>query len=203
MALEQQYKREIARKTMVAELLSADDDFNAKRVSMLATVVDKDGQEAQHKSIVVDDGSGQLKLRFFDNEQLFEKCELGSFVLVIGKPRRYGAETYVAPEILKTVNNVKWAEVRKLELKIAKLNNPPAAEAKNDNVAEDIAEESNFVSKDKLELYRVIKSLDTGQGADVSEVTAKFGNSAESLIREMVKNGDLFEVLPGRLKVLE
>jgi len=34
-------------------------------------------------------------------------------------------------------------------------------------------------------------------------VTIRFGNNAELLIREMIKNGDLFEVLPGRLKVLE
>jgi len=199
MPQEKQYKREVAGKTSISRVLEAGEGLLAGRVNILATVVDKES-EGQYPRMVVDDGTGQLRLRFFDNaQQLFEKASIGDFILLIGKPRRYAQETYIAPEIIKVVNDVKWAEVRKLELRTAK----PEAEKEK---AEDIRSETNdadIVSKDKLELYRIIKELDSGRGADVGEVAAKFGGNSDSLIREMIKNGDIFEVLPGRLKVLE
>ncbi len=205
MMQEKQYKREVARKTSISAALEAGDgeEFQAKRVNVLATVIGKEDGQA-YKSCVIDDGSGQIKLRFFDNEQrLFGKAGPGDFVLAIGKLRRYGEETYIAPEILKVICNLKWAEVRKLELKAGKTGNPTkAAEAEiRDPGAE--KENADVVSRDKVGLYRIIRELDAGRGADIGEVTAKFGNAAELLIREMIKNGDVFEVLPGRLKVLE
>jgi RecG-like helicase len=203
MADEQQYKREIAHKISIAELAWAGEDLPFRRVNLLATVVEKESQEGvSFKSMVVDDGTGQVRLRFFESEQfIFENAEIGDFVLVIGKPRRYGEETYITPEIIKPMKNTRWSEVRKLELAIfEKLQTKAEPDIP---LGESEAIHDDVVSSEKVELYQIIKELDTGRGADISEITTKLGASVEPLIKEMVKNGDLFEVLPGRLKVLE
>ncbi len=222
MPQEKQFRREAARKTSIGEILKGEfvetEEGAAtlsiagqatRRLNLLATVVDKDNAESQsYKSLVVDDGTAQIRLRFFDAEAaLFEKLEIGEFAVIIGKPRRYGSEVYITPEISKPLKNVKWAEVRKLELKMLQPSEQTTAKAavagnlNGELVGEDPID---TVGKEKMALYRIVKELDSGRGVDSNEVMAKSGlGNAESLIKEMLRNGDLFEVLPGRLKILE
>ena len=218
MLQEKQFKREAAQKFSAGEILKGEftetgDGAIAmsiagrpvRRVNLLATVVDKDSSESQsYKSLLVDDGTAQIRLRFFDTDTpLFEKLEVGNFAIIIGKLRHYGSEVYVTPEILKPLKNVKWAEVRKLELAVPR-GQTSASNNSGRKVAAVEEELVDVVGKDKLQVYKIVKELDTGRGADLSEVALKAGlNNAESIIRDMLKNGDLFEVLPGRLKVLE
>ena len=218
MLQEKQYRREAAQKFSAGEILKGEftetgDGAIAmsiagrpvRRVNLLATVVDKDSSESQsYKSLLVDDGTAQIRLRFFDTDTpLFEKLEIGNFAIIIGKPRHYGSEIYVTPEILKPLKNVKWAEVRKLELAVQR-GQTSAYNNSGGKVAAVEDELVDVVGKDKQQVYKIVKELDTGRGADLSEVALKAGlDNAESIIRDMLKNGDLFEILPGRLKVLE
>ncbi len=232
MLQEKQFKRDVAQKISVIKILSgnfeqAEDGATAlnandglvKRVNLLATIVTKndagEGMEGQ-KDAVVDDGTGQIRLRFFDNETMLKRLGVGDFVAIIGRPRRYGVETYIVSEILKTVNDVKWAEVRRLELQINAQKGAGNEKLVENRVEKNEKDDRNLllggwsdtISKAKIELYSLIKELDAGRGADISSVVNKFNNkfndgNAELLIREMIKSGDLFEVLPGRLKVLE
>ncbi len=213
--LQEKYKREAAQKVSAAEILAgvfeeAEDgttalnanDRQVRRANLLATIVDKADTGGAYKSMVADDGTGQILLRFFDSETgLFEKSQIGDFTLIIGKPRHYGDDTYLAPEIIRALDNVKWAEVRKLELKIAG-KKPRAVTGKTDDKKPQVPN-IDVVSRDKIEVYNAIRALDSGRGADITEVATKCGRNAEMLIREMTKSGDLFEVSPGRLKVLE
>lgn len=219
---ERQFKRDVAQKASVSEILqgtfeAAEDGTTVlstgrqqiKRTNILATVVAKNDTVEGRKDAVVDDGTGQIRLRFFDNEAMLKKLEVGDFTTIIGRPRQYGGETYIVPEIMKNVNDVKWAEVRKLEIQAIRIN--AQSTAGSEESAEETVEEElqmDAVSKGKVELYRIIKELDTGRGADISAVANRFteksgSGNAEQMIREMLKAGDLFEVLPGRLKVLE
>ena len=215
---EKQFKREAAQKFSAGEILKGDftetgDGALAmsiagrpvRRVNMLATVVDKDSSESQsYKSLVVDDGTAQIRLRLFDTDApLFEKLEVGDFAIIIGKPRLYGSEVYITPEILKPLNNMKWAEARKLEL-VLQRGRTVASKANNGEAAAEEEELTDAVGKDKLQVYKIVKELDAGRVADLSDVAIKSGiGNAEQVIKDMLKNGDLFEVLPGRLKVLE
>jgi hypothetical protein len=47
-----------------------------------------------------------------------------------------------------------------------------------------------------------IRALDTGMGADAEELLSMTGCSQDDLER-MLAAGDIFEVSPGRIKVLE
>ncbi len=214
MLQEKQYRREVAQKASVAEILNNAEaeggtaSLNAngrqiKRANVLATIVDKTDTDGAYKSMVADDGTGQIRLRLFDDAAgLFGKTEIGDFALIIGKPRHYGDETYIAPELIRALKEIKWADVRKLELRIPRTQQKIGL-AENLKENEKPLPNDDGVSKDKVKVYQAIKELDTGRGADVTEVVLKCGSNTETLVKEMIRSGDLFEVSPGRLKVLE
>ena len=54
------------------------------------------------------------------------------------------------------------------------------------------------------EIYSLIKSLDNGDGVSVDDVIkSSKDKSAEFIINKLLESGDIFEIKPGRLKVLE
>ncbi len=53
---------------------------------------------------------------------------------------------------------------------------------------------------------RIIKELDAGKGANMDEVIEKCagdGDDAEKIIKSLLEEGEIFEIRPGKLKVLE
>lgn len=215
MLQERQYKREVAYKTGIGEILKGEFEpvdgslslisagRTLKRVSVMATIVDKSPEEDNTPGFTIDDGTGQIRLRLFDDAgALHQKAGLGDFVLVIGRLRGFNNEKYIAPEIIKAVENLKWAEVRKLESRIAGVKNKGAVMAEKTQAAGETPEEG-FVSREKVEVYRLVRELDAGPGAELAEVKARAGEGSDKTIAEMLSAGDIFEVLPGRLKVLE
>lgn len=70
--------------------------------------------------LVVDDGTGSMLVRAFDNNI---QIPIGMPVLVIGKPRVYNNELYILGEIVKKVDE-KWLEVRKKQFPIKKTSSP-------------------------------------------------------------------------------
>ena len=53
-------------------------------------------------------------------------------------------------------------------------------------------------------VFKLIKKLDSGDGVDIEEVIKSSSyNNAEELIQKLMQAGDVFEVKPGRIKVLE
>lgn len=207
MLQEKKFQREAAKKASISEIQAGaftggPEEGAAGRVNILATIVDKDSDETTYKSMVADDGTGQIQLKIFDDgSKLFEKHEIGNLVVIVGKIRAYGGQIYIAPEIIRKTSNTLWAEVRRIELLMnaapAAKKNPVMEEKKREN-------EPDAVNMDKLQIYKLTMELDAGRGADITEVIARAGKSnAEATIKEMQKAGDLFEVTPGKIKVLE
>lgn len=167
------------------------------RVNLIGTIVLK----IDASNIVLDDGSGKIPLRVFENNVFFEKIDVGDVVLVIGKPREFGSEKYIMPEILRKVEDTGWIDVRKNELKLNKTPDiNPKKEGKKD--VEEIAED---VKEDPYEkVFNLIKKMDNGDGVDVEEVVNSIvGNDAEKIVQKLLENGEVFEVKRGKLKVLE
>ncbi|MBN2111509.1 hypothetical protein JW707_00250, partial [Candidatus Woesearchaeota archaeon] len=159
------------------------DGKRASRVNLLGAVVSMPAAELSYRSITLDDGSGAIPVRSFDETDMFKEVRLGDVVFVIGRPREYGSEVYIMPEIIKKVQDMSWVEVRKMELenerssapvhepeKIPRFDELPSSE----NVEEEKIDK-NTVSKEKEEanepnaqqkIYSLIKELDKGDGAD-------------------------------------
>lgn len=167
------------------------------RVNLIGAIVLK----IDEGNAVLDDGSGKVPLRVFENNVFFNKIDVGDVVLVIGKPREFGSEKYLMPEILRKVEDTGWIDVRKNELKLNKTQdiNPKKEDKKE---VEEIVEDVKEYPYEKV--FNLIKKLDKGEGADVEEVVnSSESNDAEKIVKRLLENGEVFEVKSGRLKVLE
>ncbi len=146
------------------------------RVNLMGVVVENDSK----REMVVDDGSGKIIIRTFDETSpWFPQLSIGDPVLVIGKPREWNNEKYLLPEIIRKVTHTGWLSFRKREL-------------------------SSLAQPSKpLSLIELIKKLDKGDGVDVQAVIDRSGISdAEDRIHFLLEQGEVFEVKPGRIKLL-
>ena len=206
--LQQFQKRQVAHKVMISDIVNGSfakdelsagyiklNNVNISRVNVLATIVHK--SEGAYANSVIDDGTGKIQLRAFENTNIFSKADVGDFILVIGKIREFSNERYILPEILKKTD-VRWMAARKLELKSVK--------AVVDNIDKNINDGDLIEKEDSAadDIYLLIKKLDNGDGASVDElIKSANGSNTEGIINKLMKNGDIFEIKPGRLKVLE
>ena len=200
-------KRSIAYKVRISDILNGNfvrDDvhagyikfgsLNISRVNVVASLVYK-SEQLNSANAMIDDGTGRIILRVFENKNIFSKADVGDFVIVIGKVREFENEKYILPEIIKKMDNIGWINVRKLELKNINFEN---VEIKS---KVPVVETAQPISE---EVYLLIKGLDKGDGADFDAVIKNSKNGhAEQAINRLLENGDVFEVKPGKLKVLE
>ena len=87
-----------------------------------------------------------------------------------------------------------WYDVHKLELKIQNIDAPKLpVEIENDT------EETGPYQK----ILNIIAVLDKGSGVDVQDIVnnLKLKNS-ENIIRNLIEEGEVFEISPGRIKLL-
>ena len=212
-----EFKRQIALKVRIKDLIEGEyfkeegmtpnyiKDKNGReisRVNLIATVLGFDNNE-NYNSIILDDGSGKISVRSFEDG--FD-VNIGDVVLVIGRPREYGGEKYLFPEIVKKIGDVNWIKVRSLELKNTIIDNKiqhskeEIIDAGEDIVVEDKKEEIEKSSSEKI--IDKIKEIDNGDGVDIGDVVSGI-TDGENLVNLLLKEGEIFEIRPGRLKVLE
>jgi RPA family protein len=214
-------RRQVAHKVNIADILNnryvKEDGWlpnyfsvgekKVSRVNILGVIVSKDMQEGEvaSQNFVLDDGSGRISLRFFESGA---RVDVGDIVLVIGRPREFGTDRYIVPEIVKKVKDSGWVQVRKLELAFEKHKAVQAAaekapappEDKLDVDTEDFTDDSNPLTR----VVRIIKQQDSGDGVGFDDISVKFGEgNVDSFIKSLLEQGDIFEVKPGRYKVLE
>lgn len=165
------------------------------RVNLIGVIISKDPSGR----LIIDDGSGSILLRSFESET-FSGLDIGNLVMVIGRPRIYNEEKYVLPEIIKTIDH-KWGEHRQLQLKLLRKKIIPKKQEKRVVLNSGTGPQPvNYFQK----ILEFIKDLDVGEGADIGEV-AKRSNvpDAETLIKKLIEEGEIFEIRPGKLKILE
>ena len=213
---EQFQKRQVAYKVTVSSILDepfAKDEtsagyikisnLNVSRVNVMGILIEKnDSQNASFGAI--DDGSGRINLRTFEPSNVFSRVNVGDSVLVVGKIREYDSEKYIIPEIVRKIEN-EWINLRRKELDfIPKQIETPRQELAKEpspTVVEVIAEN---VQNPREKVYGLIKNLDKGDGSLIDDVIKESGNdNAEIIVKKLLESGDIFEVKPGKLKVLE
>lgn len=233
----EQNQRQIAIKIRIADILQGkyikeegwnpnyiltQDGKKASRVNLLGVVVSVPTAEMSYRSINLDDGSGIIPIRSFDETDLFQGLTLGDVVFVIGRPREYGSEIYIMPEIVKKIENKLWIEVRKTELE---KEGGQTVHQTTENLpkVEDLTQKETKVKEEKIEvdeiiekkesaneqnaqqkIYSLIKEIDTGDGAEFEQILEKANNpDAEKIISQLLMEGEIFELSKGKLKVLE
>ncbi len=185
------------------------------RVNLMAVILSKEIQ-GNISTFLLDDGTGKIQLRFFEESEAAKKLQIGEALVLIGKIRAYNKELYLSPEITIKINPL-WLKVRSLELRKNKNIGEVAKKAKteedkNINIKEKETSEEEIVEEDlslpieelpREKIVKLIKELDRGEGVRIEEIITKsFLNDAEQLIEKMLEHGDLFQILPGKIKVL-
>lgn len=202
---EKRPERAIARKLWIGEILSGEvivtEGLNPNvlksvrgdvgRVNVIGVVVSTDELA---KAIVLDDGTGAIQARSFDRTIPFA---VGAFVQIIGRPRTYQRETYLAYEAGAIVAPG-WAEYRKKELGPAIITEKKAVTVEEAKVAAEDAGQSNAER-----ILKLIVELDRGDGAPVEDIIVKSKIiNAEAIIEKLMMTGDIFEIRAGKVKVL-
>src|SRR3989344_2690735 len=169
------------------------------RINIIATLVHKE-LRGSVTSILIDDGSGKITLRIFEENKTAFHLEVGDVVQVIGKIRIFNQEKYIFPEIIKKINPV-WLKVRSLEVQQDKKQiekeekpvqkiEPTKSEDKKEMAKEIISSKkiveqiNNFeVVSEEIEennpllpfekLSKLISGLDKGEGAMIEEIIEK------------------------------
>lgn len=191
------------------------------RVNILATAVGKFlSEDGNYGALTLDDGTETIRVKAFGPDVARVKSvEVGDFIRLIGKPKEYNDELYLTPEIVRVEDDPNWFLVRKAELgkpaegKIEEEGiEVPSLRVKASSGTEQIAGRddrtvgSNEEESPNVKLVALIKSEDSGDGADVNEIIEKSGMDeldARNLIAGLLKSGDVFEPRRGKLKLLE
>ncbi|MBI4016373.1 MAG: hypothetical protein HY363_01630 [Candidatus Aenigmarchaeota archaeon] len=174
------FKRSSATRLWVEDLLSgklsAAGEFgkdSVYRVALCGVVVGVENGEFR-----LDDGTGVLTLRAFDS---FGAIVLGTAVMCIGRPRVFMNAVYVLIEILKPLSDVRWLEVWK---RIVPRTDVPQMSSTG-------------------AVLELIRKNDSEGGADVEKIVKSGIPDGETLIADLLLKGVIFEVSPGRVKVLD
>lgn len=194
------------------------------RINIIATLVHKE-LRGSVTSILIDDGSGKIVLRLFEENKTAFHLEVGDVVQVVGKIRIFNQEKYIFPEIIKKINPA-WLKVRSLELQKSRKiveegkNIQKIEHKKNETkkeiisspkinqsveifevVSEEIEENDPLLPFEKLS--KLIIELDKGEGAMIEEIIEKSPlDKTEELIEKMLENGDIFQNVPGKVRLL-
>ena len=197
------------------------DNKKISRVNIIATIIMKYvSEDGNYATLTVDDGSSDIQIKVWKEDiPLFENVEIGDPVLVVGKIKEYNSQIYLTPEIVKLLDKSEWVELRKRELKklygervVQKQTiKETSSESINEQEPETIIvkEESisdNLSKNDRQKILDSIEKLDTGTGADTINVIEKsqiIEDQANSIIQELLKEGEIFEIRAGKLKIIE
>lgn len=162
------------------------------RINIVGVVVLKSEQD-NYKTMVIDDGTGKIIARAFEHNALLDKIGISDVVIIIGRPREFANEKYILIEIIKKIDPI-WAKARKLELeKIENKSNSLGVSPTKERIAASSAGE----------IVKLIKELDKGDGVSIEEISSKDISDCDKMIDTLLKKGDIFEIKPGKLKVLE
>ena len=196
----EEFKRQIAKKVTITDLQNGEyvrqegwqsnfvqipNGDKVSRINIIGTVV----SDQSAGNIAIDDGTGRIDIRAFDDTFSIPKVQIGQVVMVIGKPREFGSEVYLLPEIIKPIEDKTWIRVRLKELKRTPLQETVVNKPVNETLPS------------MQDVYEIIKDLDKGEGANTEDVLQKLSHDkTEEIIQKLLREGEIFEIAPGKLK---
>ena len=191
------------------------------RANIFGILVLKEGQGAI-TNMMIDDGTGRIIVRSFEESVMISRLNVGEIVVVIGKVRTYNNERYISPEIMKKIDQ-KWMKVRQKEVVFRKPMNEEKSEKELVKVAEEkieklkvteevIPKNEGIVQEEEIhqetilpaeKVVTIIRELDDGSGVLVEDIIEKSPlRETEKVIEKMLERGEIFQNQPGKVKVL-
>ena len=169
-------KRAAAAKVSVKIILEG---ARAQRVNLVGIVVMKE-ESPSFQSVFIDDGTGKIMIRNFNNLPSLAEFNVGDSVSVVGSYREFGNEPYIAAEVVRKVDPA-WIKVRQTELGMGA--SKPVSDAKIDSGSD---------------VLSIVRELDDGKGAPLSKILERGSNEDLKLkIDFLLKKGEIFEPKAG------
>ena len=198
---------------------------------MVGSVIMKNvADDRSFASIAVDDSSGQIPLRCWGSDvELLESVNQGEIIQVVGRVAEYNGLIYLRPEVVRNVKSSDDEVLHRAILlkmwgvpSIAKdewngastpvaagvpeepqVSKPEVVEEKV--VEESVKEDSPSDPSPRKSILSVIEKLDGPEGANIEDVVKESGLSSDDvqgILDDLLKNGEVFMLRPGRVKVL-
>lgn len=203
-AEEQQFKRNIAFKMRIGDVLAGKVILDGERlkfletqnrqvvrVNLIANITDKYIQDGEKKyaTITLDDASGQIRLKTFgDDIEKFAPLNQGDTILVIGLVRAWNNEIYITPEIIKKKDPA-YLLVRKLEIEKEQIKLPDKAQL--------------LELKDKI--LKMVKDNEKDGGANIDQIILDLKETPDLInqeIKKLLEDGVVYEPRPGKIRYL-
>lgn len=197
---------------------------HVSRVHILGTIVRKwvspaDGESKSDRtpqaSLTVDDGTETIRLKAWkDDIKIFEDFQIGDIIDVIGHIREYENEKYIAPEIIKTIENPNWELIHELNIieslsrvKSNKNLQKISVEAQQipHKVSAALKIDQNQKSVFKDEIVELIRKLDEGQGVSSNQLKTNIKipeNDFQNTIMDLINEGTIYQPSPGKYRIL-
>jgi len=220
---DEQFKRNIAYKFRIGDILGGNPIINNERfsslelenkrvvrVNVVGSIVDKYESEGEknYAFLTLDDGSGQIKLKSFGDEiEKVKDINQGQTIIVIGSLRYFNDEIYISPEIIKE-QDPKYLVLRKIELEKQKLGQELGeGEASSSSETKISDETKTFATEKNLrgQIIELIKNSESEGGIDVEKLISSLNESEETINQEIQKSleeGIIFEPRPGKIRWL-
>ena len=199
-------------------------DKQVSRINIVVTVVGRFvADDGNYATLTLDDGTDTIRVKAFGPDvKLIEETKVGAVVRFVGKIKQYQDEKYLAPEIVKVIDNPNWLILHKLELgkieprtgdepaPIAQQKPLPSTPAQPKEVpsektlsepnASDATPEANISSQ----ILALVAELDVESGAPTAGIISKIGDEslAKGKIAELLASGEIYEPKKGFLKLL-
>ena len=184
-------------------------DLKVSRVNVIANVISNyQSGEGDYSTITIDDGTESIQLKAWkEDTRVMEGIEIGDIVLVMGKIREYNEEKYITPEIIRKLEEPEWLLYRKKELE--KIYGE-AKKRKEEEKESSITIKEEVVSNKKSDperqkILNIVEKLSSKEGADKLEIIKESGleeQEADGIIQSLLMDGEIFELKPGKIKIL-
>lgn len=185
------------------------------RVNIIANVVLKyESQNSEYINLTIDDGSSNIRIKAWkDDARVLRSINIGDLALLIGRIRKFNDEIYISPEIVKKLDNLDFARLRIIELKrlygedILKVPREESSVVQEDSkmYEEELIEFGSPLNK-RQKILSLIESMDSEKGVDVFDIinSSKMALSeAQSILSELIRDGEVFEISSNKIKLVK
>ncbi len=200
-----------------------EDGREVSSVHLLGTVVNSYvSDDGKYGFVVLDDGTGMIRVKVFQDTGAIRKVKKGDIVDVVGRLRQYNDEVHIFPEFVKMVDDPNYETLRKIEFALMDFEQGAKRDvirslAKEHDVSKVIAAEKVREEKDdergaevdmkvaKNLIVKSVEELDEGDGVEYTRIVEKVGLPeaiSESAIDELLAEGSCYEPRAGRIKAL-
>jgi len=195
-------------------------ESKVSRVNIIANAIDKyKNEDSTYISLTIDDGSENISLKAWNEDtKILKEIEVGDMVLTIAKIKEYNNKIYLVTEIVRKLDKSEWMVLRKKELlseygerkRTSEFRKANEQDELEPNILPKVVEETIFEEESsnvlRQKLLNIIEKNDKSDGAEITHVVSELKISEEkahSLIYDLLKEGEIFEIKTGRLKLIQ